>query len=194
MYIIIVIVIIVTVIFGIVFAAFMIATQQLAIDALVVGGLDPVAGHDAGEGDADAGGAVEPGGAGPAGQFLAEVGGEVVAVAGEQVVGGAVELVGAVAHDGVDLGLRREGEAVQDLGPERPTRRFRARPRPVHTRHPAPVVPAICVLLPVDHDAGVQEGGANGPEDRIDAAGLYAEKEKEKRRGQSAGSNFYNAR
>ena len=139
--------------------------QKLAVDALVVGGLDPVARDDAGKGDTDAGGAVEPGGAGPAGQLLAEVGGEVVAVAGEQVISGALELVGTVAHDGVDLGLRREGEALQDLGPEGSARRFRARPRPVYSRHPAPVVPAICVLLPVDHDARVQERGAYRPED-----------------------------
>ena len=165
----IVIIIVVVVVFGIIFVIFVLAmtvvTQQLAIDTLMIGGLNPVAGYDAGEGDADAGGAVEPGGAGPAGQLLAEVGGEVVAVAGEQVISGALELVGTVAHDGVDLGLRREGEALQDLGPEGSARRFRARPRPVYSRHPAPVVPALCVLLPVDHDARVQERGAYCPED-----------------------------
>lgn len=146
--------------------------QQLAVGGLEVRGVDPVAGHDAGEGDADAGGAVEPAGAGAAGEALAEEAGEVVAVAGEDVVGGAVEVGRGLADDVVDLGLRREGEALQDLGAERAPRRLRARLRPVHARHAAPVVAPVRVFLAVDHDARVQEGGADGPEEGREAAGL----------------------
>lgn len=155
--------------------AIVLVLQQLALGGVEVGRLDPVAGDDAGEGDADARGAVEPAGARAAGEALAEVAGEVVAVAGEDVVGGAVEVEGGAAHDGVDLGLRGEGEALQDLDAEGPARRLGAGLRPVHARHAAPVVPAVGVLLAVDHDAGVQQGGADGPEDGGEAAGLAGE-------------------
>lgn len=125
------------------------AFQQLALGRLEVRRLDPVPGHDARQGDADAGGAVEPARAGAAGELQAEVAGEVVAVLGEQVVGGALELVGGVADDGVDLGLRREREAVEDLGPKSAARGFRLRPRPVHARDAALVVPAVGIFLTV---------------------------------------------
>lgn len=146
--------------------------QQLALGGLEVRRLDPVAGDDAREGDADARGAVQPGGAGAAGEALAEVAGEVVAVAGEDVVDGAVEVERGAADDGVDLGLRREREALQDLGPEGPARRLGPRLRPVYARHAAPVVAPVGVLLPVDHYARMQEGGADCPEDGGETAGL----------------------
>lgn len=155
--------------------AIVLIAEQLAIGGLEVRGFDPVAGDDAGEGDADARRAVEPSRARAAGEALAEVAGEVVAVAREDVVGSAVEVEGGAADYGVDLGRRGEREALQDLGAEGPARRLGPRPRPVHARHAAPVVAAVGVLLAVDHDARVQEGGADGPEDGGESAGLVGE-------------------
>lgn len=146
--------------------------HQLARNTLIIRRLDPIARHDAREGDADARGAVEPGGARAARQLLAQVRGEVVAVARQQVVGGALELVGAMAYDGVDLGLRGEREAMQQLRAEAATRGFRSRPRPVYACGSALVVAPICVFFSVDHDARVKQGGTYCPEDGGETASL----------------------
>ena len=138
--------------------------QQLPVRRLEVRRLDPVARDDAGQSDTDARRAVEPRGAGPARQALAEVRGEVVAVLGQEVVGGPQELLASRAHDGVDLGLGGEREAVQDLALEGAPRRLEFRLGPVDARDAWALVPAVGVLFAVDDDARVQEGGAEKPE------------------------------
>lgn len=140
-----------------------IIAQQLTISRLEVRRLDPVTGYNARERDANACGSVQPGWARSPRQFLAEVAGEVVAVPGEDVVGGAVEFGRGSLYDGVDLGLGREREALQDLESKRATRWFALGLGPVHARHALPVMSPVCIFLAVDYDARMEEGGADGP-------------------------------
>ncbi len=140
-----------------------VVSQQLALGRFHVWRVDPLAGHDARECDADARGTVQPAWTRPAGQLLADIAGKVVAVAGEDVVGGTVKFERGAVDDGVDLGLGREREALQDLGSKRAARGFGLWLGPVHARHTSPVMPPIRVFLAVDHDAGVEEGCAEGP-------------------------------
>lgn len=63
---------------------------------VTLGGLNPTSGNDAWERDANGGGTIEVLGCGLAGERCDEVGCEVVAVAGEQVVSGAQEGIGCL--------------------------------------------------------------------------------------------------
>lgn len=89
----------------------------------------------------------------------------MVAVAGEQVIGGAEKLLGDVFENGVDLGLGGECETVENLAFEGAAWRFGLRARPVYAGQAGPVVSAVGVFPAVDDDARVEEGGADGPED-----------------------------
>ena len=151
-----------------------VVVEQLAVGRLVLGRLDPVARHDAGKGDADAGSAVEPARAGAARQALAEVGGEVVAVLGQEVIGRAGEGVRGLAQDGVDLGGRGEAEAVQQLGLEGAARRLGLGLGPVDARDVGAVVAAVGVLAPIYDDARVQQRRADGPEKAREPTRLWA--------------------
>ena len=55
--------------------------QQLPVDGVVVRRGDPFVGNHAWKRDPDAGGSIEPGRRGTVGQFFAEIGGEMIAVA-----------------------------------------------------------------------------------------------------------------
>lgn len=63
---------------------------------VTLGGLNPAGGNDAWEGDANRGGTIEVLGCGLASERSDEVGCEVIAVAGEQVVSGAQEGIGCL--------------------------------------------------------------------------------------------------
>lgn len=104
----------------------------------------------------------------------------MVAVFRQQVVGSPEKLFGRFADDGVDLGRRREREAVQELAPEGAPWRLGAGRRPVDTRLASVCVATVGVFAAVDDDAGMEEGGSEEPEGRGDAAGL---EERKKRAG-----------
>ena len=96
----------------------------------------------------------------------------MVAVLGQQVVGGPEELFGHFADDGVDLGRRRKREAVQQFASEGAAGRVGSGRRPVDARLASVCVAAVGVFAAVDDDAGVEERGSEEPEGRGDAAGL----------------------
>jgi hypothetical protein len=54
---------------------------------------------------------------------------------------------------------------MQDLAPERPSRRYGFRLRPVDACYAVLVMSAVGVFFVVYDDAGVEEAGAEGPED-----------------------------
>jgi hypothetical protein len=72
----------------------LVRVEEFPAGRLVFGRRDPVPRDEAGKGAAGAGGAVEPAWCGFAEERFAQCGGEVVAVEGEEVVGGAEEAVG----------------------------------------------------------------------------------------------------
>lgn len=132
----------------------------------------PVARHDTRERNADPRRPVQPPGPAPARQLLDEPRREVVAVQRQDVVRGAEELGRDVADRGVDLGLRGEGEAVDQLALEERAGRDLAGLGPVDARDAGAAVASVGVFLAVYDDAGVEEGGADEPEGGGDAAGL----------------------
>jgi len=127
----------------------------MPILAIILGRGDPLPGHDARQREADAGSAIEPAGRGPAGQALDEVRREVVAVLGQQVVGGPEEGEAGGPDHLLDLRRRQEREAVQQRRAVAPARRRLARPGVVHACSRRPVVPPVGVLSLVQHDAAV---------------------------------------
>ncbi len=86
-------------------------------------------------------------------KLLAEVRGEVVAVLGQQIVGGALELFARFVDDGFDLVRRGDRETVQDLAAKGAAGWLCLGFCPVHARHPWLVMPAVCIFLAVDDDA-----------------------------------------
>ena len=76
----------------------LILVKELSIRSIMIRWRYPFPWHYAWQGDAYASGAVEPAGSGSACELLAEVGGEVVAVFGEQVVRGSLELLGGLTR------------------------------------------------------------------------------------------------
>lgn len=60
---------------------------------------------------------------------------------------------------------------MQNLAPERPSRRLRPRLRPVHARQPPSVVAAERIFPFVDDDAAVEQAAANRPDERRQPAG-----------------------
>lgn len=146
--------------------------QQLAVGRFEIGGINPVAGHNARQRHADVGGTIQPAGTGPASQPLTYVIGEMVAVAREDVVGRAVELERSLMDDGVDLGLGGEGHALYDLGSKCATRWIRLGRRPIHTRYTPPIMAAVRVFFAVDDHAGVEERCTDNPQSVRETAGL----------------------
>lgn len=146
--------------------------EKLAIGRIVFWGLYPVAGHHAGESNANAGRSIEPAGPWGARELVAEVRGKVVAVFCEEIVRGAEEVVRGIAERGVNFFLRGEGEAVEDLASKGAARGLCLGLCPVDTRHSAPVVAAVCVFATVDDDAGVEQRGPKCPQDGGYATGL----------------------
>ncbi|KAI7498798.1 hypothetical protein KC357_g120 [Hortaea werneckii] len=151
-----------------------VSLTSFALGRLVVGRRDPFLGHHAGQCEPDAGGAVDPGRGAPARQPLAEGVGEVVAVVGQEVVVDAQELLGDFADNGVDFGRRAQREALQDGAAPGAAGGLEVRACPVDAGDAALVVAAVGVFAAVDHDAGVQEGTADGPEEAGEPAGLLS--------------------
>lgn len=87
----------------------------------------------------------------------------MVAVLGEQVVGCALEGVGGFFDYGVDFGGGGHGESVQDLALECSSWGYGAWWRVVDSGHASSVVASVCIFAVVDHDAGMEEGGAYCP-------------------------------
>lgn len=79
----------------------------------------------------------------------------MVAVPRQKIVRGAQEFVGRSSQYGVDLFLRGESEAVQDLAFESATWRLGLRFGPVHAGQPPSVMAAIGIFSTVDDDSGV---------------------------------------
>ena len=71
---------------------FKVLVKELSIRSIIIRWCNPFPWHNAWESYAYASGAVEPARGGAAGKLFAEVGGEVVAVLGEEVVGCSLEL------------------------------------------------------------------------------------------------------
>lgn len=81
---------------------FEVLVKELSIRSIIIRWRYPFPWHNAWESYAYASGAVDPARCCAAGEFLAEVRGKVVAVLGEEVVGGSLELEGGLcmsAHD-----------------------------------------------------------------------------------------------
>lgn len=129
----------------------LVVVQEITALRVVLGGLDPVSGHDARERHSDAGSSVQPAGPTPPRQSLAKMCCEVVAVLAQKVVRGALKLVGDFVDDGVNFVLRREGEAMQDLDFEGGAGREGFRLCPVHAGNPALIVATIGILSAVYH-------------------------------------------
>ena len=89
----------------------------------------------------------------------------MVAVSGEEAVGGTLELLTSLSHYGLDLVLGGDGEAMEDLRLEGAAGWNGLRAGPIHSGDSAPVVPAVCVFFAVDYDTRVEERRADGPED-----------------------------
>ena len=115
----------------------------------------PVARHDTRERDPDPRRPVQPPRPAPARQLLDEPRRKVVAVQRQDVVRGAEELGGDVADSGVDLGLRGEGEAVDQLALEERAGWDLAGLGPVDARDAGAAVASIGVFFAVYDDAGV---------------------------------------
>lgn len=75
---------------------FKVLVKELSIRSIMIRWRNPFPWHNAWKSYAYASGAVQPAGGGAAGELLAEVGGEVVAVFGQEVVRGALELLGCL--------------------------------------------------------------------------------------------------
>jgi hypothetical protein len=141
--------------------------------------LYPFPWYNAWESYAYASGAIQPAWGGPACEPLAEVRGEVVAVFGEEVVGGALELLGGFFDDGLEFLFGPEGEAVEDCLSKGAAGWFLTRTgesvtyvysyfegyllRPVYASFAARIMAPICVFLVVDNDAGVEQRAADCP-------------------------------
>lgn len=87
----------------------------------------------------------------------------MVAITGENVIGGTIEFDGSSTNDGVYLGLGRERKALQDFGAKGAARRLGLRLGPVYACYPRSVMSSIRVFLAVDNDPGMEERGAEGP-------------------------------
>jgi hypothetical protein len=102
---------------------FKVLVKELSIRSIIIRWRNPFPWYDAWESYAYASGAVDPGGRGTAGELLAEVGGEVVAIFSEEVVRGSLEFYGRLlgsehftcctflsylVNDGFELLLRPE--------------------------------------------------------------------------------------
>lgn len=79
--------------------------KELSIRGVIIRWRNPFPWHNAWQSYAYAGGAVDPAGSRPPRELLAEVGCEVVAVLGEEVVRGALELFRGLAQGGLAAGL-----------------------------------------------------------------------------------------
>ena len=87
--------------------------KELSIRSIIIRWGYPFPWYDAWEGHADASGTIEPAWRWAAGEFLAEVGGEVVAVFCEQVVGSALKSLRGLSQVSVGL-LGREMTCLLD--------------------------------------------------------------------------------
>jgi len=70
--------------------------KELSIRSIIIRWVNPFPWYNAWKSYANASGAIEPAGCRAASELFAEVGGEVVAVLGEEVVGGALKLYGCL--------------------------------------------------------------------------------------------------
>lgn len=77
-----------------------------------------------------------------------------------------MELVGCRSNDGLNLFVRREGEAMEDLALESTPRRFRLGFGPVYTGEVGMIVSAIGILLTVYDHASVKKRRSDRPQDR----------------------------
>ena len=75
-------------------------------------------------------------------------------------------------YDHLNLLLGAEGEALQDVAAPGAAGRLEARFGPVDAGDVAAVMPAVGIFFAADYNARVEEGAAEGPEDRGQAAGL----------------------
>jgi len=96
----------------------------------------------------------------------------VIAVVRQQVIVRTLEPLARLADDLFHLGVGEEGEALQDLGAECAAGGLEARACVVDARFVRLRVPAVGVLAGVYEDGGVEEGGAEEPEDGGEVAGL----------------------
>jgi hypothetical protein len=71
---------------------FEVLVKELSIRSIMIGGCDPFPWYDTWKSYAYASGAIDPARRGAASEPLAEIGGEVVAVLGEEVVRGSLKL------------------------------------------------------------------------------------------------------
>lgn len=167
---------------------FKVLVKELSIRSIIFRWRYPFPWYNAWESYANASGAIEPARGGAAGELFAEVRGEVVAVLGEEVVGGALEFLGRLCqlafycgdahwgrvayllYNGLELLCGSKGEAVEDGLLEGAAWRFLAGLCPVDARQVPPVVAAIGIFFIANDDARVEQRAANGPEDGRDFA------------------------
>jgi hypothetical protein len=86
---------------------FKVLVKELSIRSIIIRWGYPFPWYDAWESYAYASGAIDPGRRGTAGELLAEVRGEVVAILGEEIVGGSLKFYGGLSQVRVSLVLHK---------------------------------------------------------------------------------------
>jgi hypothetical protein len=141
-----------------------ILVEKFSFSSIDIGWLDPFSRNHTRQSDSDIRGAVEPARPRPPCEFLTQVGGEMVAVPCQQVVGCTLELFRGGPHSGVNLVGRRKSESMEYLTPECTARRFCLRLCPVYTCEATSVVSSVCIFSTVDNDTRVEERCSEEPE------------------------------
>jgi hypothetical protein len=90
----------------------------------------------------------------------------VVAVLGEKIIRGAGELIGCAFECGFDFFVGSESEAVKNFTAKSASGRFGFGLGPVHASHTTILVATIGIFFSVDNNTGMEERGADGPENR----------------------------
>lgn len=80
----------------------------------------------------------------------------MVAVVGEEIIAGPLELLRGFANDLIDFGFGKKGEALENFAFECPARWLQFWPCVIYTAHSTPVVSAVCIFLAIYDDARVK--------------------------------------
>jgi hypothetical protein len=142
--------------------------------------LNPFPWYDAWKSYAYASGAIQPAGAGAAGELLAEIRGKVVAVLSEEVIGCAKVLLRSLVRSAgfchasglaiylldncVELLFWSERKAMECSLSEGAAGWFLPGLRPIHPTQAALVMPSVRIFSVANNNTGVQERAADSPQ------------------------------